>query len=358
LKIHITRPYKNNNNNLGGLWKATQDISEAITQIGGHEIGLYQYQSDETFEQLQPRMDGIIAGIERGDVLIIQYAEWLNSRTFHEALLTKAKAYGATVIMWIHDVDCYLTGQELATTRVDYFNRFDAIVAHTEPMKKMLIRDGVTTKIVTLGIFDYLTEAKYVEPTFSKEITLVTGSPNKSGFVNKWNSKYQLNVYAPNRAVPYEFENRKNVVYKGQVASNLIPFEIHSGFGIVWFENEEQTIKAWLPNGKPAVILGDLGEDYSKINAAHKISSYFAAGIPLIVKSNLAQAEMIKKNDLGLIVDSIEDIDDVLSKVTAEDYSRMTSSVHSIHDLVTNGFFTIRAVDRALQALMVEGGEF
>ena len=92
MKVHITNLY-----GVGGTASQTQQSVADIAKKNLHynELGIFCYEVDsDTPEMLRTRIDGIIAAVWWGDVVIIQSPAW-NEISFEEALIWQLGAYGS-----------------------------------------------------------------------------------------------------------------------------------------------------------------------------------------------------------------------------------------------------------------------
>ncbi|MDR0899334.1 MAG: hypothetical protein LBM27_03175 [Lactobacillaceae bacterium] len=348
MTIHITQPTGKFS------WKAMDDITKVITQdFHGNQVGLYHYNTPETAAQLNPRMDGIVASIKQGDTFVFQYMQWLNQPLFNLALVQKVKAYGAHTVLFLHDIQEYLFGPDLVPlyiATVNFFNEFDVIIAHTEAMKARMIREGITSEIIVLELFDYLSKAPYQKPIFERKLTLTSGTLEKSPFLYQWQNSTPLDLFILDTFKSQAEDLSKNnpiIAYKGSLEADEIPYRLNSGFGLVWMSNQELVVQE-------SSVTGIQAEYYSTINATYKLSTYLASGIPVVVKSNIAQAELIKRNNWGLVVDDLDQIDQAINDVDQAQYDAMASSVEKISKLLTTGFFTRRIIEKAIEKLFLK----
>lgn len=80
-------------------------VADIAHQLGCREMGLYRYPADgESAESLGSRLDGIIAGINRGDLVICQFPTG-NGLKFESELVNRLKAYGGRIAILIHEVE-------------------------------------------------------------------------------------------------------------------------------------------------------------------------------------------------------------------------------------------------------------
>ena len=80
------------------------------------------------------------------------------------------------------------------------------------------------------------------------------------------------------------------------------------------------------------------------VNNPHKMSLYLVSGMPVIVWSGSAQAEFVRKNGIGLVIDSLSDIQDGIAALTAEDYARMLENARRIGCKLRQGGMTRAAL--------------
>lgn len=59
---------------------------------------------------------------------------------------------------------------------------------------------------------------------------------------------------------------------------------------------------------------GNTGE-YLRYNNPHKLSLYMVSGLPVVIWSKAAEAEFVINNNVGVVVDDINDFNDVFDKI-------------------------------------------
>lgn len=111
-----------------------------------------------------------------------------------------------------------------------------------------------------------------------------------------------------------------NVKYHSYRPDEQLLFEMSSGgFGLVWMDE------------------GD--KNYQKLYCPYKLGTFIAAGIPVIVQRGFTNQEIIDKNGLGLVVDSLDEAIDNVNKMTFDEYQAIVSRVRLLSPLVREGFF-------------------
>ena len=62
-------------------------------------------------------------------------------------------------------------------------------------------------------------------------------------------------------------------------------------------------------------------------------------------------APFIKEKEIGICINSLEELDGKLEKLTVDDYFKMKSRVIEISNLLSVGYFFTKAVDEAVKSL-------
>ena len=270
------------------------------------------------------------------DTIVIQYPV-RNHTIFFGSVLKKAKRKGTRIIGIVHDLESLRlaiseNSPEISKIRFKYeelsaLRYFDRVIVHNEHMKKAIhdFFDVPMDKMTNLEIFDYL-----YEPKDSEEHALFNGpvliagnlDKNKCGYVYKLPDSVQFNLYGAN----YD-ENSKqneNVQYKGKVKPDELPGLMKGSFGLVWDGPSTET------------CAGVFGE-YLKYNNPHKASLYLAAGLPIIVWKHSALAEYVKKQDCGVIIESVDNLIEILSQIDMSRYKQILNNVKRISGNIRNG---------------------
>lgn len=274
-----------------------------------------------------------VKDITNKDVLFFQYtlygkntlAKWLSFVTSN-----KYK------ILLIHDITSLreqLSPLEIKK-ELSLFDKVDCIIAHNDSMVKWLREHNVTVPIISLEIFDY---AQHVELK-SREIrdykTIVfAGNLEKSEFLFKMIPSYKVYLYGP---VSSKITFHDNISYLGIKSADEIPSEMTQyGFGLIWDGPSLDSCQ------------GQFG-DYMKFNNPHKTSLYLSSGVPVIIWKEAALAEFIKKNNVGFVIDSLDDIDDLMDNLSEEDYYKMRVNAEELGKKLRNGYYTLKAVRHAI----------
>ena len=219
----------------------------------------------------------------------------------------------------------------------------DYVIAHNSRMKDYLIDKGVSPdKIYELGIFDYLTDCETESKTikYAKTLNIAgnldTGKCKYIKELNNLKKDIQVNLYGPN--YDENVLNSESIHYKGKFPSDEIPYLLDEGFGLVW---DGDGI-----NG----CSGNTGE-YLRYNNPHKLSLYMVSGLPVVIWSKAAEAEFVINNNVGVVVDDINDFNDVFDKIDEKTYYEMVENTRKISEKMRNGKYLEQVVNDILTTL-------
>lgn len=150
MRVHIT-----NTHHMIGVARLAQNMVTDIAtkELGFREIGVFQYNDkNESKSSLIARFDGMLAGVELGDVIVFQSPSW-NSVEWDTALLERTLIYdGLKRIIFIHDVIPLMweSNRYLLDKWVKYYNMADVIIAPSQSMVDLLRQHGLTVKKVVI----------------------------------------------------------------------------------------------------------------------------------------------------------------------------------------------------------------
>ncbi|UZW66162.1 hypothetical protein OC195_19990 [Priestia flexa] len=116
---------------------------------------------------------------------------------------------------------------------------------------------------------------------------------------------------------------------------------IEGSYGLIW-------------DGESTETCTGLTGNYLKYNNPHKTSFYLSCGLPVVIWKEAALAPFIAENNLGIIVTSLKEMDDIISNISDKEYSIMKNNVLEVAEKVRNGFFTKKAIEHAASVLKEE----
>lgn len=312
-------------NGEGAGGKAPKDISIILEKDGWKTYEVYHKQNKFTmgieslflFKNLAHKV-----GIN--DVVLIQWplytSRWLNLN-IEKSLKTNKK------IVFIHDIESlrfYPTDIAKQNEEIKQLNTFDYIIAHNEKMKQWLVKMGITKPVFCLELFDYLMEPVTNENWKKDKFSVCfAGNLQKAQFLSELNMRTTLGLYGnePETVVKKKFN------YKGSFHPSELGKVMNENFGLIWDGDSCDTCSGLMGN-------------YMQYNNPHKLSLYLACGKPVIVWKHAAISSFVKNNNAGIIINSLDEIDDVLNELSIDEYNKMLESAYNISLKVRDGFYT------------------
>jgi hypothetical protein len=325
--------------------KAKTDIEAIMVSMGFRNVGLRQTASTNEVYSFLRTLTGVLVApfrLHKGDCLVVQYP----LKKYFSFVCNMAHLRGARVVVLIHDLGSFRRKALTVEKEMARLNHADYIIAHNRHMKEWLEEHGSRCPVGTLEIFDYLSEVPLssvscdgVTPPY--RVTYAGAlSPRKNSFLYKLGDKLQstrIMLYGKG----FEIEKAcgaNQFVCQGFVQSDELIATAKGHFGLVWDGDSTTTCS------------GNFGE-YLQYNNPHKTSLYLRCGLPVIIWSKAALANFIRENKVGICIDSLEDLEEVLSKVQKEDYAEMKSQALRIRNKLQSGFYTRLALERAIQSV-------
>lgn len=313
---------KNSRENHAGS-KARNDVAEILENCGYIPVCVHHSEEKGTLDKI--KMSAVtISDWQRvsktagsGNRIIIQYPLAMYPKVSQLAVpfVQKMKKKNTRIILLIHDLES-LRGLVFASER-KFLELADEVIVHNEKMKQYLLEKGYHfQKIHILGLFDYLIPGFKPAGDRNRREIAIAGNlkPEKCGFLNdlkKIPVDLEYHLYGPNYQ---ETEKNPQVIYEGQYAPEQLPSVLKEGWGLVW------------DGGSIYECEGTFG-GYLKFNNPHKASLYLASGMPVIVWNQAAIAPWIQEQNLGITVRSLEEIPDIINRMTDKEYKEMLDNV-------------------------------
>lgn len=324
--------------------KAKTDIEQIMSNMSFKNVGLKQTTYSNKILAFVITLFGVIKAsfcLRRGDILVLQYP----LKKYYVFICNMAHLRGAKVVTVIHDLGSFRRRKLTIEHEINRLNHSDYVIAHNEKMKKWLVEHGSKSKLGTLEIFDYLsTSVAAISSKVEKPFRILYAGglhPRKNAFLYEIGtyagSSYRFNLYGAG----FEFDKAKgkeHFTYMGFVKSDDLIATAQGDFGLVW---DGPTISS---------CAGDWGE-YLQYNNPHKTSLYIRCELPVIIWSEAALASFVSKHKIGICVDSLEELDVILSKLTLQQYAEMQKNVVEISRKLAKGNYFTSAVSKAIDAL-------
>lgn len=308
--------------------KAKQDISRIAEKNNYNILSIFRYSAvGESDEAMHSRIDGITAGVGTGDIVFFQYPSYISIR-FDIFFINHMIARGVKLILILHDVEYIRKGISETFNEIEILNRCNALIVHNFKMKAKLKKCGVFKPMIENFMFDFLRTGGYKKDSFLRELVLA-GSLEKSDYIATWNFKTALIAFGGQENVNLS----KRVDYRGAVSQEQLFEVLPNCFGLSW-------------DSTPGF------KEYTLYNNPYKVSMYLSMGLPVIVWSSSAVADIIIKNGLGYAVSELSEIDDLIVSLSDEEIHDLLENVRRFSTLLRDGFFTKQALIRAEQQVM------
>lgn len=260
--------------------------------------------------------------IKKHTNVIIQYPLGDNS-SYITSLATKVcKIKQCNITLLIHDINSLRYTGKLSDEEIQIFKAANNIIVHNNSMLRIINSHITNVNLYILQAFDYFINNEAQQHVFDNTI-VYAGNLQKSKFlINIKELGIKFNLYG-SKINNIESLCNDNVQYKG--AFQQEDLSILSGdWGLIW-------------DGTSATTCDGCYGQYLKYNAPHKLSLYIIAKLPIIIWDQAAEAEFITNNKLGVTVKSLYDINNIISKISKEEYCNIKKNVEIYSEKLKNG---------------------
>ena len=349
-------------------FKAPDDIAEICRQIGCRRLTLpyFPFRRSKHYKKLWMLTVGLWSwlkmakSINEEDVIIFQHPTYptYGKRITEKMIRRIKKQKNCRFIAFIHDLEPLregidgVPGNFKKTTQIigyGVLKYFDVIICHNDSMKSWMIERGFDPDILfPLELFDYLTEAELQNRKRNETPQICI-----AGFLSKEKCSYIydiieekehrndhliLDIYGKDFS---EKDSNPRMIYHGAFPPDILPGILEGDFGLIWDGLSVDTC-----SGNSGV--------YLRYNSPHKTSLYLVAGIPVIVWKEAAIADFVLRYQVGIAVDSLLGLDEILQSVSLEEYQRMRENALEISKRLKTGYYTRRALQNCIDYLKEE----
>lgn len=323
---------------LNAMSKAKEDTAKILTEnLGFEEICISKMENKfDKFIHTNKIINQINKKLNSGDVFAFQYPSY-EGRRFETKLINALCKKDVFKVAIMHDIDIlrFPNAKTFSLTDMcEFLNNFEVVISSNFKMTKLLRENGLDTKVVDLQIFDYLTDQSVSEKKLEKKVNFA-GNLDKSEFINSYpkNIKTVLNLFGI-------ISDKKNLPINSEYQGSFTPEELTEqfteGFGLVWDGTSSQRIE------------GSFGK-YLAYNNPHKASLYIVSGLPIVIWKGAAIAKFVEENGLGILVDSLESLDDAIENVSADQYQEYVKNCLHFREKLISGFYVTKAMKDAIE---------
>lgn len=268
-------------------------------------------------------------------VVYIQYPAY-SAVIMDRALKILRKQSSAKIVLIVHDIESLRMSAdhpEFLTAEIRRFNSADGLIVHNQAMADWLSDHGATVPMSQLKLFDYANPQPAITEPVSPSICFA-GNLRKAQFLNDVPFKQlKIDVFGDGLTL-----TNSQLIDHGSESPDELPKHLTDRFGLIWDGDSADTCS------------GEYGE-YLRYNSPHKASLYLSSGIPVIVWSQSALASIVKSLGVGFAVDSLAEIEPVLSKLSDDDYLRMKTAALNTATKLRSGQMIQSAVSSIEQQL-------
>lgn len=330
---YISRNYKTTKSGGG---RVRTDLETIMTEMGFKNLGLPQSRHSnmvfDFFYTFTSVMKALLT-MRKGDTLLVQYP----MKKYYEFVCNVAHSRGVKVITVIHDLGCFRRKKLTVEREMKRLAHSDALIVHNPTMHKWLLDHGYQGEMQIIGLFDYLSP----QPIVSKRLAPRSEKDYSLFFAGSLSTKHNAFIYLlPEQLQGHRFHlygsgfredlAKEELVYEGFAADYELMENNHGDFGLSWYGES-------LTEGK-----GMIGE-YMAYNNPHKILLYLRCHAPIIIGKTAGLASFVEENGIGICVDSLENIGEVLNSVSLDDYRRMQKNAKAMSEKISSGYFFRKA---------------
>lgn len=331
MNMHITNLYGARGTHVLGQ----HNVVKIARTLGFQEMALYCYQvACDTQGELRKRIDGITSALEDGDIVLFQSPSW-NTAYYDRKLLEVIRMRNDTrIAVLICDVIPMMfegVSEEDYSRAVEIYNMADLVIVPSEAMLDLLRKRGLKVKkILIQSMWDLPFSEPLETPKFTRQL-FFSGSPNRFRFLSTWNYDVSLALFT-NEHFPLNGQNIRLCGWKN--TAELLTEYTKGGFGLVWEQSDRS--------------------EYYKCNQPHKLSTYLAAGIPVVMQKGLVHEQTVTEYGLGFAVGSLEEAAEVVRNISEDEYYELVNHIKNISFLIRGGFFTKKLLLDTVNYLLLD----
>ena len=320
--------------------KAKTDNEQTLRQMGAVNLGLPTTHYDNMVLTFLLNLAGVLRlalAARRHDVIVLQYPV----KKYFSFLCRAAHWRGAKVVTIVHDLTALHRHRVTIEKEISRLMRSDHVIASNEAMMHWLKENGLSRPITPLGLFDYRSDARPAHRSTTLSLVYAGAlTPRKNAYLPQLASSpmgIKLHVYGNCDALPGLQQAPHAVCHPFAPADEFIR-QGEGDFGLVWDGDSLETCQ------------GDFGQ-YLRYNSPHKVSFYLRAGKPVVIWQQAAVAPIIEREGIGLLISSLDQLQQTLEQLTPQQMAAMNENVSRISDKLSKGGFLQEALQKVLPTL-------
>lgn len=327
MAIHISNIHGLARDSVGQLIQ-NQIAKIACQSLAFNELGFYHFNGvdQEPTKTKFPRFDGIIASVTNNDTLILQSPSY-NGIKWDLSFINHISVYNLNKIILINEIPQFKHEQNQSSLNdyLRYYNYADVLIVPSIEAKTFLQNHGLQNKIFIIQTFlDYPFPFDFPEPVMNSHHANYLSQNKQLNFTKNWSKEVPLTIYGQ------KVQTKDNIRYSLLAPDPLILYKLrqNGGFGIVWPQKQQSPTSFLIDN--------------------LTLSTFLAAGLPVIVNQQDSHQKIIVHKKLGFAVPSLVEAANKIKQVSDTDYQQMVQNVDLFARLIRNGYFTKRALIEAI----------
>ena len=318
--------------------KAREDVSKFILDYGFESVA----KNDKTSVRTKAGKSlltlkvylSLLWKLKKGDILFLQTSMKVLDGIFRIKELRHFK-----IIYLIHDVfsiryDDQEKHESEITQDINSLNKCDYVICHNSAMKDRLRSLWCKSVLIELGIFDYRVSSASTPRQQDMTVPSIAFAGNiaKSPFLIDLDARINrinVNVYGNPLS---EFQN---LTYKGALPAEELPQKIEGMYGLIW-EGD---------------YIAKEKDNYLRYNNPHKTSLYIVSGLPIVIWSKAAMADFVVSNNIGITIDSLDELEDRLYNISDKEYRTMRNNCLNLREQLLKGYHLKRAINKTLEIM-------
>lgn len=323
--------------------KAKTDMEKIMDRMGFVNVGLKQTQYQSKIKGYFITLLGVIKiifSIRKDDYLVLQYP----LKKYYSFICKVTHIKGGKVITLIHDLGAFRRKKLTPLQEKKRLSNTDYIIALNNSMKALLESQGYKQPIGTLKIWDYLSDNPTSEKIDNKDSHTIV----YAGALNYRKNRFLYDLE------PYIESYKLNLYGGGFDTSRIHNNSLFSYFGFTYFEDLIKDNKGsfglvW--DGESVESCTGSHGEYLRYNNPHKTSLYIRCGLPVLIWDKAAMADFIVDMGVGLKIDSLKNLNKILSSITVEEYSKMKKNTIKLSKQLSEGWYFEQAYLEAEKCL-------
>ena len=278
--------------------------------------------------------------IQKGAVVVFLFPMYAKMIQLLVRLLLLRK--NIRLVCFITDIDGIKDGDAKKLEEdISFFRKLKYFIVHNQRMKQWLDDRVEGAQSVQIIFFDFLAKPVALTREVSHDIVFA-GNLEKSPFLEKLQllkdkqPALHFNLYGPNETVP--MLQQENASWHGSEKPYDLPQKLKGSFGLLW---DGDSIDG--PGGS-------LGE-YMQYISHHKLSLYILSQLPIIVPSTTAAEELVKKYNIGFVVNDLYGIEEKIKSLSEDEYKQMQKNMQPLAQKISTGGCLREALTNVLQLI-------